>query len=576
MNTHVSPFRNFVRHILPPIAAALVLLLIIVLVTSTSSAQGCGIHSFTMTPEHPLIVGQQVRLEGTSNCGTVKFTVRNTATGQVWDKAETGQPNQQDWWYTNETGPGNFDVCFLGRGPDGGWEVAASSCKKGVFVQGSAVSATPVPQPNQPNPPQVQGRAEFQGGCNWNVILDITGFAANAEVWLSMTSSARDCSGRQTNPSWSDWSHGNTDGNGRKTIVITHGDYGSYDFVVRDSHNNRVNVTVRYDSAGGNNSGSGNNNGGGSTSPQPQPTNVPQQPAQPTNRPQQPSQPTQPSQPNNNGCNPLSGLMIGDIAYVSDQTPDPVPMRSGAGTSHSIIMQVPILQYVAITGGPICSGNLVWWEVRKDGRTGWMAEINGLNNRNLIFVRGSEEEIEEDAFVELHLDYEPFESTYVFQVDRSNQSLCVIMNGSEIVAQETIRFSNWASDQFSTHSLADASRNVVDYLRSDGDIDTFRVSIIHFLQREVGCSHSYYYLTTDREMDLSGLGNVMYGYFAVFLPRWSAHRIADVDQLVKDNRLDFPDDSTQIDWGRNIARSDLSITARNILPLIPEHWVNGR
>jgi uncharacterized protein YraI len=486
VNTLRSSFQYFVRHVLPPLAAALVLLLVIVLVTSTSSAQGCGINSFTMSPEHPLTVGQQVRLEGTSNCGTVKFTVRNTATGQVWDKAETGQPNQGDWWYTNETGAGNFEVCFLGRGPSGGWEVAARNCKA-VFVQGGAgpnpsvqgcrithFSAAPNSVP-EGSPITISGSGTCGNGVRatrllvrGNIISELgngnltatwhaTG-RGNAQVcvqvttgdWNNSNETAQQClditvSDPRSNPGTgvalpatptpqpnngggnNDNGGGGGSNSGSSNSCNSHQSFLFTGAIARVDYALRVNdapdgriiddlgrgrlVTIiggsecvrgalmweiGYDgrqgwapemstygtyymvnnngstNSGGNNSGSGNNNGGGSTSPRP------------TNRP------TQPNQPSNTGCNALSRLSIGDTAYVSDQTPDPVPLRSGASTSHSIILQVAVREEVTITGGPSCSGDVVWWQVSYDGQRGWMAEINRFNNRNLIFVNGSE------------------------------------------------------------------------------------------------------------------------------------------------------------------------------------------
>src|SRR5690606_5826756 len=43
-----------------------------------------------------------------------------------------------------------------------------------------------------------------------------------------------------------------------------------------------------------------------------------------------------------------------------------------------------IRELVSVISGPVCQGNLVWWEVGRNGNSGWAAEINGYNNRNLL------------------------------------------------------------------------------------------------------------------------------------------------------------------------------------------------
>lgn len=82
-----------------------------------------------MTPEGTVPLGTHVVLSGTSNCGTVRFTVNGEP------RAEIGSSNQTETLRTEEFGTGGYEVCFVARGT-GGWENAARTCKS-LYIQGS-------------------------------------------------------------------------------------------------------------------------------------------------------------------------------------------------------------------------------------------------------------------------------------------------------------------------------------------------------------------------------------------------------------------------------------------------------
>jgi hypothetical protein len=126
--------------------ASLVLLLAASSPATVASAQGCSANSFSMDPVPPgegYALGTHVVLQGSSNCGTVKFNIKNLDNGQSWDKAETGQSNQTEVWKTEETNTGTFEVCFLARG-DGGWENASKMCRTVYVKGGQGPTAGPV------------------------------------------------------------------------------------------------------------------------------------------------------------------------------------------------------------------------------------------------------------------------------------------------------------------------------------------------------------------------------------------------------------------------------------------------
>lgn len=84
---------------------------------------------------------------------------------------------------------------------------------------------------------------------------------------------------------------------------------------------------------------------------------------------------------------------------------------------------------------------------------------------------------------------------------------------------------------------------------SNGGIDTFRVAVDSLMVREFGCLHTYYQVGSVT-MDLSGLGNIMYGYITRLLPSMGVHWIADQLQSWKEDtrgQSDPADDFWQIE-----------------------------
>jgi hypothetical protein len=77
-------------------------------------------------------------------------------------------------------------------------------------------------------------------------------------------------------------------------------------------------------------------------------------------------------------------------------------------------------------------------------------------------------------------------------------------------------------------------------------------------------------------MDTSGIGNVVFGYYSLVIPKWGAHRIGDVFQWVKERRFDYLDDRSQIDWGREIGHEGDYTHPSIVRRMIPSDFVNSR
>jgi hypothetical protein len=406
---------------------------------------GCNINSFTLNPRPNYALGQHVQLAGTSSCGTVKFTLRNTATGDIWDRAEIGSTNQQETWKTEEFGAGTFEVCFVARG-QGGWVSARRACET-VQVASGNVPPTAVPP----------------GG-----------------------------------------------------------------------------------------------GGGGSTQ-----------------------------------CSTGRNLHVGDIAVVIEAG---ARLRRSAGTNYEILVQMPNRAMITMIGGPQCASGYVWWETQYAGHTGWVAEVNLIRNGDPIpstnpgqpptTVPPTPKPSNPDPkpptvmppvtshIVELDFYFSPFGETYRIRVDKSNRSSCVVLNSLDIVAQEINRSRAWIDNKYDTEWWVNAQASLALYVGID--VDTLRLLMENSILRQTGCLDFYHQLPNGRTMDSNGLGNVVYGYYSVVVPKWASHRIADIDQILEDGRPDFVDDASQIDWGRAIGNYGDYVTASGIAGVIPSSFVSSK
>jgi hypothetical protein len=82
-----------------------------------------------------------------------------------------------------------------------------------------------------------------------------------------------------------------------------------------------------------------------------------------------------------------SRLHVGDVAYVSYNPPLSNRVRSQANTASKVLGFLQPGEKMDIIGGPVCSDQWIWWQVRslKAGLTGWTAE-GDLNSYWLVPV----------------------------------------------------------------------------------------------------------------------------------------------------------------------------------------------
>lgn len=71
---------------------------------------------------------------------------------------------------------------------------------------------------------------------------------------------------------------------------------------------------------------------------------------------------------------PKERLILQERGWVLPDDPRPVNMRSEAGVTSTLIMQIPIRAVFYVLDGPVCNGDFAWYKVRYQGREGWIAE----------------------------------------------------------------------------------------------------------------------------------------------------------------------------------------------------------
>lgn len=72
----------------------------------------------------------------------------------------------------------------------------------------------------------------------------------------------------------------------------------------------------------------------------------------------------------------FSRLYVGDIAFVSFNPPLPNRLRRQPNVASEVIGMLQPGERMEIIGGPVCSDQWIWWEIRSlaTGLTGWTAE----------------------------------------------------------------------------------------------------------------------------------------------------------------------------------------------------------
>jgi len=160
------------------------------------------------------------------------------------------------------------------------------------------------------------------------------------------------------------------------------------------------------------------------------------------------------------------------------------------------------------------------------------------------------------------LSYTPFNHTYNLRVSISVDSLnCVIRNGSEIIADEIVRFQTWL-DSIDSNRRFDAA---IDYFLplGLGHVEQLREYLTSQVKGQFACTAVFYQVAEAEGddpahfMDMSGLGNVVFGYYMEEYNVVIEDIISAMEQRLHPRTLfgifDAPDDLTQRRLGRGVA-----------------------
>jgi len=230
-------------------------------------------------------------------------------------------------------------------------------------------------------------------------------------------------------------------------------------------------------------------------------------------------------------------------------------LRDSASTSGKLLASIPGGSILSILDGPTCAGDHRWWKVNFNGTIGWTAD--GDNNE--YWMQGIGNGQPEDQSAPSNINY-TFSFGGVNYPVNFNPDDCHIVNGPDIIAKEIEWFSNWASQY---PDIITRDINVAKYLNvNSGTIEQLRISFQQDLiaKSENRCnSDRLKYEVGDREMDMSGLGNLMYGYYLGGYNENIGAFVANVAQAFnKDTPYQYgdnPDDITQRATGEAIVKA---------------------
>ncbi|MBK8033800.1 MAG: hypothetical protein IPK17_30740 [Chloroflexi bacterium] len=294
----------------------------------------------------------------------------------------------------------------------------------------------------------------------------------------------------------------------------------------------------------------------------------------PTPAPPQPTSAAQPTHiPNLWALNNTVYLCIG------------TEIRTGSGLSYPIQTTLTVSNWQVVVVGGLRSGdNYIWWNISRaavgdpSGGTGWVRQDQAdcfttfpQATATAIIISHTPASPVSTATLtfrpehNVQLLYSPFQHTYNLQVSVSVDGInCVIRNGAEIIADEIVRFQLWLDSMPESDRLS----AVVDYFLPDiisvqGEIERLRKFLTNQIQTQFVCTNVFYQVAErDGEspphfMDMSGLGNVVFGYYMQKYNVQFEDFISAVDQrvhpLTSNAISDNPDDQTQRRLGRMIA-----------------------
>jgi hypothetical protein len=246
-------------------------------------------------------------------------------------------------------------------------------------------------------------------------------------------------------------------------------------------------------------------------------------------------------------------LSIGDRGQITAGVAN--NLRSGAGTGYSRIGSLQPFTQFTVLDGPFSANGHCWIYIElDDGTTGYTA-TGSASDPWVEWVSGeSTEEQPETNRGNVSI----YVLGYTLIV---NPRTCAITNGAEVIRGEIEYF---ASNVTATTGSEEWFREMTWYFElNSGQTDSLRVAIIDAISSEIPRCTSPYYLVGDLYMDMSGPGNVVFGYSMGIWDGTIGELISNWKQAERDgylefpyaleNWIDFPDDRNQRRLGSSLA-----------------------
>ncbi len=239
---------------------------------------------------------------------------------------------------------------------------------------------------------------------------------------------------------------------------------------------------------------------------------------------------------------------VGDGARVTPGEPN--NRRAGPGTSYRQTGSLPGSTQFTVTD-TACANGYGWVQVDGSGWTATGTASDPWVERWNTSSTTSQTSVED--YVVVHV------SGYALRV---NPRTCAIQNGAEIIQGEISFFSFQLQN---SRNIEEIINSIFDYFELDtGRSDLLRVEIKDSIKAIVPKCSSPYYLIGNLYMDLSGVGNVVFGYFMGMFDSSAGEVISALKQGERDGFgrqwhwfetwIDYPDDRNQRNMGSILAR----------------------
>ncbi len=263
-------------------------------------------------------------------------------------------------------------------------------------------------------------------------------------------------------------------------------------------------------------------------------------------------------------CNTRAPFAVGNLGKVLPGPKNNV--RSSPSASASLSFQMEQNSVFTVIGGPQCAEGFRWWQISYNGQIGWTAEGNAAQNWVAYAGEGQSQSASSQNLI---ISVQVVDGSWFnFVYDSANE---LIVNGDEFTVNELQKLKNKLSGQ-----NMDVQRTIFYFyaVPIGGDSNKNKDIVVNAVCKQSihgfdSCKSRIRYSVGTKVMDLSGVGNIAYGYFMTDLGiniYWQ-NGIANTDQTLASLQAhegwrftDNPDDIAQRNVGLALSKLSLSIS----------------